>query len=105
MQVVKAGMLTEQENAIVECKKRSALGFLGIGQALSIINKNDLWRFSDSCTSFSNYVEKSQGMKKSMAYALIGVYERFSPILLAHEDLKAVEPSRLIRLLPFAQGG
>jgi hypothetical protein len=103
MQVVKSGMLIEQEEEILNCKKRSVLGFLGIGKALSIINKNDLWRFSDSCTSFSSYVENVQKIKKSWAYSLVTVYERFSPILLAHEDLKTVEVTRLVRLLPFVQ--
>jgi hypothetical protein len=103
MQVVKSNMLSEQEAAISDCKKRSVLGFLGIGKALSIINKNDLWRFSDSCTSFSSYVENVQHIRKSWAYSLCSVYEKFAPILLAHEDLKTVEVTRLVRLLPFIE--
>jgi hypothetical protein len=103
MQVVKPNMLLDAEKEIEDCKKRSVLGFLGIGKALSIINKNDLWRFSDSCTSFSSYVENVQHIRKSWAYALCSVYEKFAPILLAHEDLKTVEVTRLVRLLPFIQ--
>jgi hypothetical protein len=102
MQVVKSGMLQEQEKAIRTGKEMGVMGFFEIGKALYIINKNDLWRFSEA-KNFVEYVESCQGLKRTWSYALMGVYERFAPILADHEELRQVDVSRLVRLLPYVK--
>ena len=99
MDLVTKEQLHDQEHAIEECRKRVALGFLGVGKALYVIHKNDLWQFSEA-NSFDEYCEKVQGMKKSWAYALVGVYAKLSDILLKDEGLKQIDVTRCVRLLP-----
>jgi hypothetical protein len=106
MQLVGANQLRELEKSISSGKKDSVLGFLRIGQALSKIKELDLWRFSEA-ESFSSYMEKVQGIKRSWGYALLGVAETFGPMLdlTSGGSSLSVNPdtpdiTRLVRLLP-----
>jgi hypothetical protein len=99
MQLVGINQLRELEKSISSGKKDSVLGFLRIGQALSKIKELDLWRFSEA-ESFSSYMEKVQGMKRSWGYALISVFESFGPLIDTNQDLQCIDVTRCVRLLP-----
>ena len=99
MQIVKGNRLLECELSISRGKKDSVLGFLRIGQALAEIRDNDLWRFSPA-KNFSEYCESVQGIKKSWAYTLIGVAEKFGLQIEADNELQCIDITRCVKLLP-----
>jgi len=92
--------LEDLEAEIAQGKKRGLLGALQIGRALSRIQSGNLF-LSDGCDNFAQYVERAHGFKRSTAYSMIAVYQTWGQAILANPEFQSVDPSRLIRLLPF----
>ena len=92
--------LEDLEKEISDGKRRGLLGALQIGRALSRIQSSNLF-LSDGCDNFAQYVERAHGFKRSTAYNMIAVYTTWGQAILANPEFQSVDPSRLIRLLPF----
>jgi hypothetical protein len=67
-----------------------------IGLALIELKDGNYWQLE--AQSFEEYTEMAHGIKKSRAYGLMGMVEKYGKQL---ENNSPAEPSRLIRLLPF----
>lgn len=77
-------------------------GALLKGKGLFIIKSMGLWKLSSSpCKSFVHWVEMEAGCKKSTAYALIGLYEKFADVIENNADLQSVDVTKAYLLLPF----
>ena len=87
------------EKQIQGAKGKCLEGALIIGKALLAIKEGNLY-LSVGAKTFEHYAEQTHGISRSSAYNYIGVYKYFGPLLLADPSLQAVDPSRLIRLLP-----
>lgn len=97
MQLVKR--LDEWESDIRSAKGQAIQGCLVIGRALQAISAGRLWQAV--ADSFADYVEKEHGIKRSWAFALIGVHEKFGQYLIADETLQEADVTRFTRLLPY----
>ena len=101
MQVADAKELDRIVKEINECIMQGAQRFLRIGQLLKKVKDEELWQLSEAI-SFSDFAEKAVHLKKSQAYAAISVYEKWGKIINSDPQLSCVDPSRLVRLLPYA---
>jgi len=66
------------------------------GKALKEIKEGGFW--VEEAKSFEEYVEMAHGIKKSWAYGLIGIVDKFSTQL---ETKPPADASRLVKLLPY----
>lgn len=96
MQVVS---LDTYEKEIRQGKKAGLLGAIHIGRALCAIQEGNLWL--GLAKNFWKYCEQAHGFGKSTCYNLCAVYKAFGEKILADPSLQSIEPTRLIRLLPF----
>jgi len=94
-----AKRLDEWENDIMSAKGQAIQGCLVIGRALQAISSGRLW--ATAADSFAEYVEREHGMKRSWAFALIGVYDKFGQYLITDEALQKTDVTRFTRLLPY----
>jgi hypothetical protein len=86
---------------IVQAKRHLAVGICQIGKALKEIQDGNLYLLAD-CKTLAEYASKEHGLGRSMTYNAIGVYERWGEAILTDTNLQAIEPTRLIKLLPHA---
>ena len=94
--------LEDLEKEISEGRRRGLLGALQIGRALKRINENNLFLVAE-CKDIVQYSEKVWGFKRSSCYNLIAIYETWGQAILANPEFQAVDPTRLIRLLPLIE--
>ena len=87
------------EKEIMAGKGQGLLGALRIGKALEIVSDGNLW-VQVGAKSFDSYVSNTHGFSRSTAYNMMSVARYFGPLLLADPSLQAVDPSRLVKLLP-----
>jgi len=88
------------EKQIKSGVRAGLLGAIHIGIALKRIKDDNLWVTSGS-RNFEKYVSSSHGFSKSTTYNMISVAEKFGKHILEDPSLQSIEPTRLIRLLPF----
>jgi hypothetical protein len=88
------------EKQILSGKRAGLLGGIQIGGALNQINEGNLWLETDA-KSFVKYVQDTHGFGRSSAYNLMGIAKTFGKHILADPSLQSIEPTRLVRLLPF----
>jgi hypothetical protein len=88
--------LEECEKQISVGKKHGIVGAVQIGQALTQINKDNLWVVSGAQT-FEKYVEGEHGFSRATAYNLMGVASQFGQRILEGD---VCDVTRLIKLLP-----
>ncbi len=94
--------LDSYEKQISAGKRAGLLGGIQIGAALNAINDGNLW-IGVGVASFPKYVQAVHGFSRSSAYNLMGIAKIFGKYILADQSLQSIEPTRLIRLLPFVQ--
>ena len=94
--------LDRYEKEIVAGKRRGLLGAIQIGMALGKIREGNLWA-NTGAKSFEKYVSAAHGFSRSTSYNLMAVAVKFGRHILADSSLQSIEPTRLIRLLPFVQ--
>ncbi len=88
------------EKQIHQGKKAGLLGALQIGMALEEINSGNLF-LEARCKTISEYASKSHGIGRSTTFNLMAVATKFGRLILDDPSLQSIEPTRLIRLLPF----
>lgn len=100
MQLVKADKkLDEIVKEIQVCKAGALRDFLRIGQLLSQVRDGNLWEITGVKT-FVEWSDREVGLRRSQAYACIGVFETWASTINANPELLSIEHSRLIKLLP-----
>lgn len=92
--------LQSLEEEISKGKKHGLIGALQIGRSLDKIQDGNLW-MPTGCKSFWKYAEQVHGFGRSTTYNLCAVYRTFGEKILQNQELQSIEPTRLIRLLPY----
>lgn len=92
--------LDTYEKQIVAGRRAGLLGAIQIGAALDKIRDGNLW-VTTGAKSFEKYVQSTFGFSRSSAYNMMSIAIKFGQYILADQSLQSIEPTRLIRLLPF----
>ncbi len=100
MEIAKS--LDVYEKSIAAGKKAGLMGAIQIGGSLNKIREGNLWVVTGA-KSFDKYVSSAHGFSRSTSYNLMAVATKFGKHILADSSLQSIEPTRLIRLIPFVQ--
>jgi len=92
--------LDKLEKQISAGKRSGLLGGIQIGAALDKIREGNLW-VTTGAKSFEKYASSAHGFGRSTIYNLMNIAVKFGRHILADPSLQSIEPTRLIRLLPF----
>lgn len=90
--------LNKWENDIEKGKMHKGIGEIYIGRALENINKGNMW-IQTGCKTFVEYVEKTHGYKKSMAYQMIDTWRNWGEDIIKNPEFQKVIMTRLYQAL------
>jgi hypothetical protein len=94
--------LDEIVKEIQICKAGALKNFMRIGQLLAEVKDCNYWE-GTGCKKFEEWADREVGFKRSLSYALIGVWETWSHHVVEHPELGGVCQTRFVRLLPLTK--
>jgi uncharacterized protein YggL (DUF469 family) len=89
-------------NKVIEGALMVRGGGLQMGEYLTLIKKNRLWRCDGShIRNFDTWLKNDLGMARSAAYNAMGVWKRYSKLLMLNPDFQDIYFSVLVESLPY----